>query len=223
MSDPVTQPSPPPSQLPSQLNVKPATLALITGGGLAAGVLIVVGAIMPAEYNVDPLGLGKLTGLSRLWAPDAKTFAGGGAPLYHASEAPRAIHVADIPLGAAGWDEAALEYKVRMSPGESILYRWSARELDGSPAAAPVEFDMHGHDVVDEGVSPTVVDYAKGEALAQAGSLTAPMDGIFGWYFRNTGDDPLMIRLEVEGYFEVIPPGEPGNEFGIRPAATEPQ
>lgn len=219
MSEPVT----PPAQAPSQLNVKPATLALIAGGGLVAGVLIVVGAIMPAEYNVDPLGLGKLTGVSRLWAPESQEFAGGGAPLFHASEAPRAIHVADIPLGAAGWDESALEYKVRMTPGESILYRWTAMKLDGSPATVPIAFDMHGHDVVAEGQPETVVEYAKGEALAQSGSLTAPMDGIFGWYFKNAGDDPLMIRLEVEGYFDIIPPGEPGNEFGIRPAAASPQ
>lgn len=214
MSEPATQ--------PAQLDVKPRTLALIGGGGLLVGALIVVGAIMPAEYNVDPLGLGKLTGVSRLWAPESKDFAGGGAPMFHASETPKSVHVADIPLGAAGWDESALEYKVRMTPGESILYRWSARKLDGSPATVPVEFDMHGHDVVAEGQPETVVEYAKGEALAQSGSLTAPMDGIFGWYFRNAGDDPLMIRLEVEGYFAVIPPGQPGNEFGIRPAADEP-
>jgi hypothetical protein len=50
---------------PVALNVSGKTLALITGGGLVGGALIVLGAIMPAEFNVDPLGLGKLTGIGR--------------------------------------------------------------------------------------------------------------------------------------------------------------
>lgn len=199
------------------ITASPKTLALIVGGGTLIGALVVVGAIMPAEYNVDPLGLGKATGISRLWAPDTKTFAGGGAPLYVTGDAPKSLHLADIPLGAAGWDEAALEYKVHMVPGQSILFRWSARNLDGTPATTPVEFDMHGHDIVEEGEAETVIDFAKGRALAQNGSMAAPMDGIYGWYFRNHGDDPVMIRVEVEGYFTLVPPGEPGNEFGIRP------
>ena len=58
---------------PVQLKVSGKTLALITAGGLLAGALIVLGAIMPAEFNTDPLGLGKLSGIARLWAPDQKT------------------------------------------------------------------------------------------------------------------------------------------------------
>jgi len=57
---------------PVQLKVSGKTLALITGGGLVAGALIVLGAIMPAEFNTDPLGIGKLSGIARLWAPDEK-------------------------------------------------------------------------------------------------------------------------------------------------------
>jgi hypothetical protein len=199
------------------LNASPRTLALIVGGGLLAGTLIVVGAILPAEYNVDPLGLGKLTGVSRLWAPEAQSLEGAGAPMSWSSETPPAVHVADIPLGAKDWDEAALEYKVYMLAGQGVLYRWEARTLDGAPLDAPIEFDMHGHDVVAEGEAETVVDYRKGRALADQGSFTAPLEGIHGWYFRNHSEEPAMIRLEVEGYFRVIPPGEPGNEFGVRP------
>jgi hypothetical protein len=35
-----------------------------------------------------------------------------------------------------------------------------------------------------------------------------------------------MIRLEIEGFYTLVPPGQPGNEFSIRPfdpnAAAEP-
>ena len=39
-------------------------------GAAALAALIVLVAILPAEFHQDPTGLGKLTGLSRLWAPD---------------------------------------------------------------------------------------------------------------------------------------------------------
>jgi hypothetical protein len=207
---------------PAELNVTPKTLALITGGGLLAGVLIVLGAILPAEYNMDPLGLGKLTGLSRLWAPDAKSFAGGAGALAFTSPTAKVTHTVDIPLGPQDWPEAALEYKVNMLPGQSILYRWQALTLDGQPITTPVEYDQHGHDVVEEGQSETVVDFRKGEALSDQGSLAAPMAGIYGWYFRNHSDDPVIIRLEVEGYYTLIPPGEPGNEFRVLPVDPAP-
>jgi len=210
---------------PVALTVSGKTLALITGGGLLLGALIVVGAIMPAEFNTDPLGIGKASGISRLWAPEEKDFAGSGA-LATSSDAPKQSHIVDIPLGAADWKEAAIEYKVAMKPGQSIFYKWTATNLDGSPATVPVETDQHGHDLPAEGQPQTVIDYRKARLLADQGSLTAPIDGIFGWYFRNHSPDPIMIRLEIEGFYTLVPPGRPGNEFSIRPfdpnAAAEP-
>lgn len=210
---------------PVALNVSGKTLAFITGGGLVLGALIVVGAIMPAEFNTDPLGIGRATGLSRLWAPEEKDFAGSGA-LATSSDAPKQSHIVDIPLGAADWKEAAIEYKVAMKPGQSIFYKWTATNLDGSTATVPVETDQHGHDLPAAGQPQTVIDYRKARLLSDQGSLTAPIDGIFGWYFRNHSPDPIMIRLEIEGFYTLVPPGQPGNEFSIRPfdpnAAAEP-
>ena len=201
---------------PVALNVSGRTLALITGGGLVLGALIVVGAIMPAEFNTDPHGIGKATGISRLWAPEAQGFAGGGA-LATTSETPKASHIVEIPLGAAEWKEAAVEYKVAMKPGQSIFYRWTATNLDGTPATIPIEVDLHGHDTPPEGQPETVVEYRKARLLTDQGSLTAPIDGIFGWYYRNHSPDPIMIRLEIEGFYTLVSPGQPGNEFSIRP------
>jgi hypothetical protein len=210
---------------PVPLSVSARQLLLITAGGLAGGALIVLGAVMPAEYNVDPLGLGQLTGISRLWAPDTQAF-GGTAPLSYASASPKTAHVAEIPLGAAGWDEAAVEYKVRMSPGQSIFYRWSVVNLDGSPAATAIEVDQHGHDTPPEGQAETVIEFRKDQLLSDQGSLTAPFEGIFGWYFKNRAEDPVIVRLEVEGFYSLVAPGEPGNEFNVtpvEPAAPAPE
>lgn len=202
---------------PVALNVSGKTLAMITGGGLIGGALIVLGAIMPAEFNVDPLGLGKVTGIGRLWAPEAQTFSGSGSALSYSSETPKTSHIVEIPLGAADWQEAAVEYKVAMVPGQSIFYSWTVTNLDGTPATVPVEVDMHGHDIVGDDEAETVVEYRKERLLAEQGTMTAPIEGIYGWYFRNHSPDPVIVRVEIEGFYTLVPPGQPGNEFNIRP------
>jgi hypothetical protein len=202
---------------PVELNVSKKTLALITGGGFVVGALIVLGAIMPAEFNADPLGIGKLTGIGRLWAPEAQTFGGAGSALAWSSETPKQSHIVEIPLGAAEWQEAAVEYKVHLKPGQTIFYRWTATKIDGTPMTAPVEVDQHGHDTPPEGQPETVVQYQQKRLMQDQGSLTAPIDGIFGWYFRNHDPDPILIRLEIEGYYTLVPPGEPGNEGRLSP------
>jgi hypothetical protein len=217
---PTPEPIAPNTIKPVQLKVRPKTLALITGGGLVLGTLIVVGAIMPAEFNTDPLGLGKLTGISRLWAPDEKAWTpGAGMNPQHSSAQPVQRAVVEIPLGAADWPEAAVEYKFAMKAGEGLVYRWQAFNEDGSPAAVPVEFDFHGHTLAQDGKEMTVANYRKDRALADTGILMAPFEGIHGWYFKNHAPDPIRIRVEVRGFFALVEPGQPGNEFRIR--ATE--
>ena len=41
-------------------------LAIATGGALLVAVLVVVGAVMPAEYGIDPIGTGRVLGLLAL-------------------------------------------------------------------------------------------------------------------------------------------------------------
>ena len=210
---------------PAQLDVRPKTLALVTVGGLLAGALIVVGAIMPAEFNTDPLGVGKLSGISRLWAPDEKAFRStAGVEPAHSSPTPISVNTFDIPLGASDWPEASLEYKVAMQPGQTILYSWTATNEDGTPATVPVEFDFHGH-TLDADKEMTVAEYRKDRALSDTGSLTAPFPGIHGWFFKNHAPDPITVHLEVRGFYTLVPPGEPGNDFKLKPledAATPP-
>lgn len=205
----------------AQINVKPKTLMMITGGGLVAGALIVFGAIMPAEYNVDLLGLGKLSGLARLWAPEEKAWQpGAGVDPAHSSAVASARTVVEIPLGASDWPEAALEYKFAMTPGQTILYKWQALNADGTPVTVPVEFDFHGHTLANDGEEMTVANYRKDRAASDEGALMAPFEGIHGWYFKNRSPDPIQIRLEVEGFYALVPPGQPGNEFRIEPIET---
>jgi hypothetical protein len=218
----MSEPSPTPA--PVKLDVKPKTLAMIVGGGLVVGTLLVLTAVLPAEYNVDPLGVGKLSGISALWAPDEKSFKANGsvAPAYVADQ-PRRRDRFEIPLGASDWKEAALEYKVAMKPGQVILYSWEAFDEDGKPATVPVEFDFHGHTLSADGKAMTVAEYHKASGLKDQGALQAPFDGVHGWYFKNHANGPVTIRLDVEGFYELIPKGKEGNLFGVKPMEEAPR
>lgn len=205
--------------LPSQLKLKPKTLALVTGSGLLIGTLIVVGAIMPAEYNVDPLGIGKLSGIARLWAPEETnidTSAGAAGPLAREYDTPFRTDIVEIPLtdfmgGAKG---SELEYKVHMKKGETLAYAW---EVVGTAGANDLHYDFHGHTTPDRasGENMVVATYKQGFALKGQGALTAPFDGIQGWQFANSADGAIVVRVRLAGFYELVPSGQPGNEAGI--------
>ena len=196
------------------------TLLLSTGGALLVASLIVFAAVLPAEYNQDPLGLGRATGLSRLWAPREVTVSPGATAGPAARREPVAFRADtfEIPLAANG-DEGrrnALEFKVSLPKGGTFIYSWQA---DGLRVPEDLMFDFHGHTVAAgaNGIV-TVADYEKGSGATANGSLLAPVDGIHGWYFRNRSDQPIKIRLKLSGFYHLVPGGEEGNLAGIRPA-----
>ena len=200
------------------------TLLLSVMGAAATAAVIVFGAVLPAEYNQDPLGLGRVTGLSRLWAPKEVVVATetAGAPAAVRQATAFRTDTFEIPLAADG-DEArrnALEFKVRMQKGATLVYSW---EAEGLAVPEDLMFDFHGHTVAAEAKGAvSVADYEKGSGAAAHGSLVAPIDGIHGWYVRNRSDRPIKVRLKLSGFYQLVPAGEEGNLAAIQPSAAEP-
>lgn len=191
-------------------------LVAVTLGAAALAALIVLGAILPAEFNRDPLGVGRLTGLSRLWAPDEKTIdaKGAGAALAHEYDTPFRTDVVEIPLGdfMAGAEASELEYKVRMKKGATLIYSWT---VEGAADPRDFHFDQHGHTTPAPGQPMTVATWRQAFGLKQQGALTAPFDGIQGWQFSNSSETPVVVKLRLAGFYDLIPAGQPGNEAGI--------
>lgn len=191
-------------------------LLVAVAATLATAALVVLGAVLPAEFNRDPLGVGRLTGLSRLWAPDDKVVdaEAGARPAAREYEAAFRSDVVEIPLGdfMAGADKSELEYKVHMRKGSTLTYSW---QVVGARRAEDIYFDQHGHTASRPGEGMTVANYRKATGLSQRGALTAPFDGIHGWFFQNNGDMPVVVRLRLSGFYDLIPSGQAGNEAGI--------
>ena len=192
-------------------------LLLATGGAAAVAAVVLFAGIIPAEFGYDPLGLGKITGISRLWAPDEVAIKNTSGGLAYAHEYPIAwrTDVIEIPLtsvdgGRSGYE---LEYKVRMRKNAALIYEW---EAVGAINNNDVYYDFHGHTTPGKpGEDMTVATYRQSNARSIRGSLIAPFDGIHGWFFQNSSIKPVVIRVRIAGFYELIPAGEAGNEAGV--------
>ena len=102
----------------------------------------------------------------------------------------------DIPLGPHG----ELEYKLAIAAGEAIVYEWNVEGID-DPDLLYSEF--HGHTEPVDNVGDLMY-YRKAEGGSERGSLVAPFTGIHGWYLVNGDDSPIVVRLEVAGFYELV-------------------
>lgn len=188
-------------------------LLIATGMAATIAVIVLLTAVLPAEYGIDPTGIGKALRLTTLNAPKAE------AP---SANAPVAVAVAPQPapitLPAVAQtqpvtvttsapplrsDEMILtlqpsegvEVKATMRKGEQFVFTWTVE-------GGKVNFDMHGEP---PGKDDKFTSYWKAMQQTEAqGSFIAPFDGTHGWYWRNRGDQPVTVKLKVSGFYEKI-------------------
>lgn len=116
--------------------------------------------------------------------------------VFHEHEGEYRTDVIDIPLEPFG----ELEYKLGMNEGDGIVYEWNALEID-DPQSLYCEF--HGHTEPVDGKGDLMY-YRKASGASERGTLVAPFTGIHGWYLRNDGDQPIIVRLTVAGFYELL-------------------
>jgi hypothetical protein len=94
-----------------------------------------------------------------------------------------------------------LEYKLGLNEGDSIVYQWDAVDLK-DPELLWAEF--HGHTPPVNNVGDLMF-YRKATGATERGTLVAPFTGIHGWYLRNDGEEAIVVRLKVAGFYELLP------------------
>ncbi len=181
---------------PSPLHPTTPQLLKATAGALLGAGLILVTTVLPAEYGLDPTGIGKALGLSALSAEAA-----AATPAAGAVPAPKdAVIAYDAPyqtgeLSLTLQPNEGAEIKALMRAGESFVFGWTT---DGGA----VNFDMHGEK---PNAGNEFSSYWKDRAQTSAhGSFVAPFDGSHGWYWSNKGSTPVTITVRVSGYFEKL-------------------
>jgi len=167
---------------PSKAKLAWATLAAL----LVAGVVLVA-TVLPAEYDIDPLGIGEALGLRILSNPE-----GGAIPVRtDALLALRSSYRTDLITFDLEPGEF-VEYKYRLEAGRVMVYSWTATGW--------VRSEMHSEsDTAPEGTAE-FFEVAE-ETLHRHGSYVAPFPGIHGWYWLNETDRPVTVTLHAAGFF----------------------
>lgn len=203
---------------PSNAGVVAPKKELLRGCLLAAAVaaVLLVAAVLPAEYGIDPTGAGKALGLTKLHsaaapaAAPAKTAATAAAPAAKGStvSAPgevRAITIASKQSVAyrADTQEITLapgkgvEVKTHLAKGAALMFSWKTTKGE------VLNHDFHGEPVNakgDEFESFILED----DVSHSSGVLIAPFTGVHGWYWKNLNDEPVTVVLQASGFYSDI-------------------
>jgi hypothetical protein len=173
----------------TQVTLAPSRRQLLIGtlvAFLVAGILLIT-VILPAEYDVDPIGAGRVLGLSEMGTESDQV----SAKLMHAHERKYLSGRVIISLKAG----EGLEYKATLPEGEPLLYSWTV-------AGGPVYFEFHGEPTEGEWPKDYYRSYQiKDQSTGEHGSFVAPFTGMHGWYWKNLSSEPATITLEASGYY----------------------
>jgi hypothetical protein len=183
---------------------------------LGAAVVLLVTTILPAEYGIDPTGIGAALGLTELSAQAGRTLE--ITDVIGGNETVRTVEIPDfgepVPLPNPGIHQREdvppkartmsvtipsgqeTEIKTVLREGKAILYSWSVDRGD-------IYSDFHGHDP--EVSADFWVRYQEDqEGAGGNGSLVAPFGGEHGWYWLNYNEFPVTVTLNVTGYYDDI-------------------
>jgi len=153
-------------------------LAVAISAALVAGAAIFTAIILPAEFGRDPLGTGRLLGLSGM----TQTTADALHPQleFHKNDE---VEFLLEPF-------QSLEYKYLMDMGQAIVFSWSA---DGE-----LYVDLHAENLTVEDAEET---YLQGVISQQMGAYEAAFNGMHGWFWENRGFETVTLRLKTSGFF----------------------
>lgn len=173
-------------------------IAAASGLALLVAGLVLVFFVLPAEFAVDPFGVGARTGLLDLGVTGQQVAAldaaapGSGQLGETPIIAPNEHTVRHESVTFALKPREGMEYKYRLAKGQVLLFTWTA--------SVPVNFEAHAEpDGAPRGYAQT---YEKGTRRQSAsGTLTAPFSGIHGWFWENTTDQPATVTLDASGFY----------------------
>ncbi|HAV16117.1 MAG TPA: transmembrane anchor protein [Acinetobacter nosocomialis] len=202
------------AEIPKDIEL-PSSKKLIKSTAIAAvsAVIVLVTCVMPAEYAIDPTGMGKVLGLTKM-GEIKQSLTEESENGINAAQAVNSVEQISVETSTqTATDNAQLimpainkesisielkpgqatEVKLTMPQSASVNFDWKAvggglnYDTHGDPVNAPKGF-YHG--------------YGKGKnETTQQGVLKAAFDGKHGWFWRNRTENPVTVTLLVEGQF----------------------
>ena len=204
----------------NQPNLNKGQLLKSLSIALLIGAVVLVTAVLPAEYGLDPLGTGELFGFSKLYQSNDLAESNEtnsslnfkkikmeklGSPLSvpkpsEADNPPSEIQYrqrADT-ITVVVPAEKGIEYKFKSLKYGSTKYEWATDK-------GIVYIDFHG-EVKQENPPKNVFyeSYTLAYSNNIAGTLTAPFEGKHGWYFRNETNEDIAVTIRLNGQYELF-------------------
>lgn len=162
------------------------TISIISAVLLAFVVLVAI--IGPAEYGIDPTGLGKALGLTVL----AKS-----------TPSLKSVTICPTGEGLADWQDivvitvppfSGLEYKFYLEQQAELSYAWLSE-------GTPLYFDFHGEP--QGNTTGYFKSYQESSASQAKGTLQAPFTGTHGWYWKNDSGRSVKVTLRTKGQYRI--------------------
>lgn len=194
-------------------------IAISAAIGVVIALAVLFVFILPAEFGVDPTGLGARLGLSQMNAEPTRTIEVEVVDVLSGNENLADVEIPDfgepVPLPNTSIHqlsdtpphtdtivvtipaESETEVKTVLRQSQVINYTWSTDQ-------GTIYADFHGHDP--ELGNEFWVRYLEDQegSSGHSGSLVAPFNGEHGWYWLNYNEYPVTVTLTVTGFHDDI-------------------
>ncbi len=208
----------------------PSTGKLIKSTVLATigSAILLVTVVMPAEYGIDPTGIGSAVGLKKMGeikmslAQEAKAEQEAAEAAVSEPE-PVIIQAQEVqtetvvpavtqetvqeePIAEVNPSIRSDEMSVTLAPNEGteikvVLAKGKSVEYSWSTDGGKANFDVHGDS---KELKIDYHNYSKGSEQESSGKLEAAFDGSHGWFWRNRTSETITVTLKVSGEYTDI-------------------
>lgn len=200
----------------------PSSRTLLRSTLIAAAVALalLVTVVLPAEYGVDPTGIGRVLGLTEMGEikvalakeaalADSIEAAARSAPTTDSAAPQPVVAPPAAPTGASSPDTRAAGAEpaqnshvteVVLQPNEGKEIKLAMRKgarvtYSWSTDRGVVNYDTHA-----DAPGIRYHGYAKGTGnQSDEGVLVAAFDGMHGWFWRNRGGETVTVTLRTSG------------------------
>lgn len=212
----------------TEFNPPVHSIKTLIKASIAASIIalvVLVAFVLPAEYGIDPTGVGQSLGLTQY----AEVSTQGKAEEQidkQTQAAPAQAALAQVTLdkplpgfGAvaatldAAKDSASSEHSQRsdriditIPAGKGLEYKllmdkYAHLEYEWQTNGSELYFDFHGEPKGD--TTGYFESFAITTSNKMKGTLTTPFAGSHGWYWKNRTDKPVVVTLKTKGIYTI--------------------
>ena len=193
-------------ELPSSAQLFKSTIV-----AAVSAIVILVAAVLPAEYGIDPTGAGRAIGLTEMGEIKSQLAeeAEQDRQMLDAQDDQSSLidSILGLFVGAAHAQTVEVwrdEISFTLAPGESaewklVMTTEQTAEYRMTVEGGRVNFDLHGHG------SGQSVTYERGRgSIGSEGAILASFDGEHGWFWRNRDKQDVTVTVLLKGEYSAL-------------------